>query len=39
MVTRTYTRVAEWFQIPLGLSLLFLAGAFWLEATWLRTVP
>lgn len=39
VVTRAFTRVAEWFPIPLGAALLFLLAAFWLEATWLRTVP
>ena len=39
IVTRNYTRLAEWFQMPLGLSLLLLLAGFWLEATWLRTIP
>tara|TARA_R110002096_G_scaffold113320_10_gene246404 strand:+ start:251 stop:1276 length:1026 start_codon:yes stop_codon:yes gene_type:complete len=39
IVSRTYTRVSEWFWIPLGIALLFLFLAFWLEATWLRTIP
>ncbi len=39
IVSRTYTRIAERFWMPLALALLFLLFAFWLEATWLRTIP
>ncbi|GAA5507958.1 VWA domain-containing protein [Novipirellula caenicola] len=39
IVTRQYTRVAEWFGLPLVVSLSILIIALVLEATWLRTVP
>ncbi|MDF1752104.1 MAG: VWA domain-containing protein [Verrucomicrobiales bacterium] len=39
IVSRVYTRVAEWFWLPLTFGLLFLLLSLWLEATWLRTVP
>lgn len=39
IVSRTYTRVSEWFWVPLSAAVGFLGFAFWLEATWLRTVP
>jgi Ca-activated chloride channel family protein len=39
IVIRNYTRVAEWFWLPLAAALMFLIPALILEATWLRTVP
>lgn len=39
IVSRTYTHVSEWFWVPLSAAAGFLVFAFWLEATWLRTVP
>lgn len=39
IVSRTYTRVSEWFWVPLAGAAAFLAFAFWIEATWLRTIP
>ena len=39
IVTKEYARVAEWFWLPLAISLALLIPALILESTWLRTVP
>lgn len=38
IVTKQYSRVAEWFWFPLALSIAIFIPALLLEATWLRTV-
>jgi len=37
--TRTHKIVAEWFWLPLAVSLFSLVGFVVLEATWLRIIP
>ena len=39
IVTKEYARVAEWFWLPLAISLALLIPALIIDSTWLRTVP
>lgn len=39
IVTKEHARVAEWFWLPLTISISLLIPALVLESTWLRTVP
>ncbi|SMP51189.1 Ca-activated chloride channel family protein [Neorhodopirellula lusitana] len=39
IVSRSYTRITEWFGLPLAIALCLLLPALVLDATWLRTVP
>lgn len=39
IVTKEHARVAEWFGLPLAMSLALLIPALVLDSTWLRKVP
>lgn len=39
IASRQFSRIAEWFWLPLAAALLILFPAFLVEATWLRSVP
>ena len=39
IVTKQYSRIAEWFWLPLAIGLGLLGSALIVESTWLRTVP